>query len=59
MQLKMSIVKGSKDGSYTAKFSTSIGGGQERLKDVSSDEIAAHVKKMLERADEDGYVGKK
>lgn len=59
MQIKISVVKGSAEGTYTAKFSSSIGGGQERIKDVSSEGIADFVKKMLEKADEDGYVGKK
>lgn len=59
MQIKISVVKGSAEGMYTAKFSSSIGGGQERIKDASSEEVADFVKKMLEKADEDGYVGKK
>lgn len=59
MQITISVVKGTEEGKYNAKFSTSRGGGQERIKDASLDKIAKKLTAILEEADEDGFIGKK
>ena len=59
MQITVSIVKGSEDGTYNAKFGTSIGGGQTRIKDAPLDKISEALAKIVEDADKRGFVGKK
>ncbi len=59
MQITISVVKGSEEDKFNVKFSTSRGGGQERIKDVSYDGIAEKLVEILEEANEDGYIGKK
>lgn len=59
MQIKISIVKGSKEDTFNAKFGTSIGGGQERIKDATADEVAKKLASIIKEADAEGQVGKK
>ena len=59
MKVEITVVKGSKEGKYTAKYATSVGGGQDRIKDVTLQEVTDYAKKLIEDADKSGFVGKK
>lgn len=59
MQIKMTITKTKEEGKYNVKYATSVGGKQDRLKDVSLKEASEHLEKVIKAADEAGYVGKK
>lgn len=58
MQVTISVTK-DKDNKFKAKFSTSRGGGQERINDVSFGDIADKLVEILEDANDDGFIGKK
>lgn len=58
MQITISVTK-DKDDKFKAKFSTSKGGGQERINDASFENIADKLVEILEEADEGGFIGKK
>ena len=58
MKLTVTIIKGSKEDTYTAKIGTSIGGGQERCKDVPMNIVLKKLGDIIKKAEADGYVGK-
>lgn len=58
MQVTITVVKND-EGKFRAKFGTSKGGGQERINNVSLEDIADKLTAILEEADEEGYIGKK
>lgn len=59
MKITISVTKNEKTNNYNAKFSTSIGGGQDGLKDTDTKNIAKYVEDLIKTADKAGYVGKK
>lgn len=59
MQITISVVKGTEEGKFNAKFGTSKGGGQERIKNATAEEVANKLKDIIEDADVEGFVGKK
>ena len=59
MQITISIVQSSKDEKFNAKFGTSRGGGQIRVKDASYDDIAKKLTEIIKDADKDGFIRKK
>lgn len=59
MQITIIVTKDGEDGKFKAKFGTSKGGGQEKIRDAEFSEIADKLVKILEEANKDGYIGKK
>lgn len=58
MQVTISIIKGKEENTYNAKFGTSRGGGQERIRDASPEEVGKKLAEIIKKADKDGYIRK-
>ncbi|MBR0542372.1 MAG: hypothetical protein IJK26_09285 [Clostridia bacterium] len=57
-KITVSITK-SDNGSFTVKCGTSAGGGQEKAKDQSLDDVKDFIGGIIERMDEKGLIGRK
>lgn len=47
------------DEKFTVKCGTSVGGGQEKCKSDSLEDVKDFIGNIIKRLDEDGYIGKK
>lgn len=59
MLITINITQDVQNGNFKAKIGTSIGGGQEKIRNADFSEIANKVVEILEKANTDGYIGKK
>ena len=59
MQITITVTKDGDEGKFKAKFGTSRGGGQERINNASFEDIANKLTRILEDANDDGFIGKK
>ena len=59
MQITIKVVQGTEENKYIAKVATSSGGGQERYKDLTAEEIGAKIADLVNQAKKEGQVGKK
>lgn len=59
MQITITVTKDGEDGKFKAKFRTSKGDSNVKIRDAEFSEIADKLVKILEEANTDGYIGKK
>lgn len=57
-KITLTITKSEED-TYTVKCGTSVGGGQEKCKGKTLDEVKEFVGGIIERLDGDGFIGRK
>ena len=57
-KITVTITK-SDDDNFTVKCGTSVGGGQEKIKGKSLDEVKDFLGDIIERLDEKGLIGRK
>ncbi len=58
MQITIKVVRGTEENKYIAKISTSLGGGQERYKDLTAEELGAKIADLVNQAQKEGQIGK-
>lgn len=57
-KITITITK-SEDNKFTAKCGTSVGGGQEKVKDKNLDEVKEFIGDVIKNLDDEGHIGRK
>ena len=57
-KITITITK-SEDDKFTAKCGTSVGGGQDKIKDKTLEEVKEFIGGVIRSLDDEGYIGRK
>lgn len=57
-RITINITKNKND-KFTVKCGTSVGGGQEKCKDKSIEEVKNFIGNIIKKLDNDGFIGRK
>lgn len=57
-KITITITK-TEDDKFTAKCGTSVGGGQDKIKDKTFDEVKDFIGDVIRNLDSEGYIGRK
>lgn len=57
-KITITITK-SEDDKFTAKCGTSVGGGQDKIKDKTLEEVKEFIGSIIRSLDDEGHIGRK